>query len=97
VLARAARTTFFCRFSCCLRASPHAVARAGRWEEAIGTCIVFEEEAPAAGAAAGTARGVRHAGHTETRLVMRRLPQHAPPLQLPPPEALPQLPAAGAA
>ena len=55
---------------------------AGRWEEAIGTCVVFTEEAPPAGEAGGLKR-VRHAGHSETRLVMRPAPPA--PLLLPPP------------
>jgi len=45
---------------------------AGRWEEALGTCVVFTEEAAPAAAAGAPPRRVRHAGHTETRLVMRR-------------------------
>jgi hypothetical protein len=67
---------------------------AGRWEEVVGTCVVFEEDAAPAGATGGAApRRVRHAGNTETRLVMRRAPLPPAPLlalPAPPAAALPQ-------
>ena len=42
---------------------------AGTWEEVVGTCVVFTEEE---GQQEGDTRRVRHAGHCEVKLVLRR-------------------------